>query len=254
MTHPQNDPQRNSPRPTGTPTEAEDSLVVALARAVDRAVRRLDGLDHVMTELAVDVTVLARSLDTRVHPFDGTPGRASGGPSNGASGRATGEREMRSWLLADDHGQAVTDLADLAVWMDAVYLRYRDATVPSCWLWHPEVVEELWWLRCAHTDAYDCETGSWLRVGDWHDRQRPGVVRRITRAVGSCELALHVTDPSHPGRLTSTSTDVSPPAPAPLASAVAQVAAAWTAARATPEPDLGQLAEADRLSGRRSWR
>ena len=82
--------------------------------------------------------------------------------------------------------------------MDAVYLRYRDADCPSCWLWHPEVVEELWWLRQAHADAYHPETGSWLRVGDWHDRQRPGVVRRLVRAVGSCELALHLTDPTAP--------------------------------------------------------
>jgi hypothetical protein len=138
--------------------------------------------------------------------------------------------------------------------MDAVYLRYRDALVPSCWLWHPEVVEELWWLRQAHADAYHPETGSWLRAGDWHERQRPGVVRRITRAVGSCELALHLTDPTHPGRLTGASDYITPPAPAPLTSAVAQIAATWTAARATPEPDAVQLAESDRLSGRRSWR
>jgi hypothetical protein len=237
MTHPQNDPKRNDP---------ENSLVVALARAVDRAVRQVERLDAVVAELAVDVTVLARAMDTRVQP--------SGGASSGASSADASERGVRSWLLADDHDQAVADLADLAVWMDAVYLRYRDAAVPSCWLWHPEVVEELWWLRQAHADAYHPETGSWLRVGDWHDRQRPGVARRILRAVGSCELALHLTDPTHPGRLTGASTYVTPPAPAPLASAVAQVAAAWTAARTTPEPDLAQLAEADRLSGRRSWR
>ena len=236
-----NDPQLPSPA-AGSPTDGEDSLVVALARAVDRAVRRVERLDTAVAQLAADVTVLARALDARVHP------------SGGASSTDTGERGMRSWLLADDHDQAVADLADLAVWMDAVYLRYRDATVPSCWLWHPEVVEELWWLRQAHADAYHPETGSWLRVGDWHDRQRPGVVRRIIRAVGSCELALHLTDPTHPGRLTGASDHVTPPAPAPLTSAVARVAAAWTAARATPEPDVAQLAEADRLSGRRSWR
>jgi hypothetical protein len=241
MTHPQNNPQPAEPV-TGPSTDPEDTLVVALARAVDRAVRRVERLDTAVAQLAADVTVLARALDARVHP------------SGGASSPDTGERGMRSWLLADDHDQAVADLADLAVWLDAVYLRYRDATVPSCWLWHPEVVEELWWLRQAHADAYHPETGSWLRVGDWHDRQRPGVARRIVRAVGSCELALHLTDPTHPGRLTGASSYVTPPAPAPLASAVAQVAAAWTAARTTPEPDLAQLAEADRLSGRRSWR
>src|SRR4051812_15196299 len=241
MTHPRNDP--HSVGPAGSPsTDPEDTLVVALARAVDRAVRRVEGLDTAVAQLAVDVTVLARALDARVHP------------SSGESGADAAERGMRCWLLADDHDQAVADLADLAVWMDAVYLRYRDASVPSCWLWHPEVVEELWWLRQAHADAFHPETGSWLRVGDWHDRQRPGVVRRIVRAVGSCELALHLTDPTHPGRLTGASDHVAAPAPAPLTSAVAQIAAAWTAARAVPEPDAAQLGESDRLSGRRSWR
>ncbi len=236
------DPQPDSPATAGASRDAEDSLVVALARAVDRAVRRVERLDNAMVELAADVAVLARALDTRTYPAPG-----------GASGAGDGERGVRSWLLADDPDQAVADLADLAVWMDAVYLRYRDATVPSCWLWHPEVVEELWWLRQAHADAYHPETGSWIRVGDWHDRQRPGVVRRL-RAVTGCELALHLTDPTHPGRLTGASDYITPPAPAPLTSAVAQVAATWTAARATPEPDAVQLAESDRLSGRRSWR
>lgn len=225
----------------GPPADADDPLVVALARAVERAVRRVEVLDTVIANLAADVTVLARALDARTRPTAGAPGEGDG-PG------------VRSWLLADDPEQAVADLADLAVWMDAVYLRFRDAAVPSCWLWHPEVVEELWWLRQAHADAYHPETGSWLRVGDWHDRQRPGVGRRITRAVGSCELALHLTDPTHPGRLTGASNHVTPPAPAPLTSAVAQVAVAWAMDRTTPEPDVAQLAEADKLSGRRSWR
>ena len=226
----------------GPPTDAEDPVGIALARAVERAVRRVEALDTVVAQLAADVTVLARALDTRTRPTAGAHG-AGDGPG------------VRSWLLADDPEQAVADLADLAVWMDAVYLRYRDATVPSCWLWHPEVVEELWWLRQAHADAYHPETGSWLRVGDWHDRQRPGVVRRITRAVGSCELALHLTE-SSPRRLTGASTQVTPPGPAPLTTAVAQVAAAWVVEGSTPEPDAAQLAESERLSGRspRGWR
>jgi hypothetical protein len=232
------DPQPETP--SGGPlTDARDSAVLALARAVERAVRRVDALDAVTGQLAADVSTLAHALDT--------------GPA-GAPGAGAEDRGVRSWLLAEGPDQAIADLADLARWMDAVYLRYRDAAVPSCWLWHPEVVEELWWLRCAHADAYHPERGSWLRVGDWHDRQRPGVVRRVTRAVGGCELALHLTDRTHPGRLTGASSHVTPPAPAPLTSAVAQVAAAWAADRAAPEPDVAQLGEADRLSGRRSWR
>ena len=230
------------PSPGSPPSAVEPSAVIALARAVERAVRRVEALDTAVAQLAADVTTLARALDTRTPPRDGAPAAGDDAPA------------VRSWLLADDPEQAVADLVDLAGWMDAVYLRYRDAAVPSCWLWHPEVVEELWWLRQAHADAYHPENGSWLRVGDWHDRQRPGVVRRVTRAVGGCELALHLTDPTHPGRLTGASDHVTPPSPAPLTSAVAQVAAAWVVDRATPEPDVAQLAETDRLNGRRSWR
>ena len=63
------DPQPDSPQ-AGRPSDAEDPVVIALARAVDRAVRRVEALDTVVAQLAADVTVLARSLDTRTH-FDG---------------------------------------------------------------------------------------------------------------------------------------------------------------------------------------
>lgn len=42
-------------------------------------------------------------------------------------------------------------LADLIRWVGTVHLRYADAAteLPECWLWHPEVVEELLWLMQA---------------------------------------------------------------------------------------------------------
>ena len=47
-------------------------------------------------------------------------------------------------------------LTDLTRWLDDIYLRYADAarTLPECWLWHPEVVEELIWLMHAWLAAY----------------------------------------------------------------------------------------------------
>ncbi len=211
-----------------------DEAVLALARQVERADRRTEALDRHVAQLAADIGTLARALDTRTQPGSGTePGE--------------GPAPVRSWLLADDPDQALTDLADLAGWMDAVYLRYRDGHVPPCWLWHPDVLEELWWLRRAHADAYAPETGSWLRVGDWHDRQRPGVVRRL-RAIAGCELALHLTDPTSPGWLTGSGSQVRPPDPAPVADAVAAVAQAWATLRTQPEPVSAQLAESDRIS------
>lgn len=38
--------------------------------------------------------------------------------------------------------------------------------------------------------AFDKSAGFRSRIGDWHDRFRPGVVRRLHAAVGGCELAL----------------------------------------------------------------
>ena len=48
------------------------------------------------------------------------------------------------------------DRATLAGWVAGIYLRYLDAaqSLPECWLWHPEVVEELLWLHTAWLHAY----------------------------------------------------------------------------------------------------
>ena len=72
-----------------------------------------------------------------------------------------------------------------------VYLRYPDAALPACWLWHPRRRRGAVVAAHAHADAYHPTTGSWQRVGDWHDRHRPGVAKRVLAAVGTCELALH---------------------------------------------------------------
>lgn len=199
-----------------TPDE-QDSPVVSLARDVERNVRRLGDVEKLVRQLSADVAGLTRRL-------------GAGGSSDVAA--------VRAWLLADDVDQAVTDLADLVAWLDRVYLHYPGAELRSCWLWHPDVVEELWWLRRAHAEAYDPETGSWLRVGDWHDRQRPGVIQRVAKSIGSCELALHA-----PGARRHR-----PPQPVPLTTA-AYGLAEWVAGGVSaeaPAPTTEQLAEAER--------
>jgi hypothetical protein len=107
-------------------------------------------------------------------------------------------------------------------------------------------VEELWWLRAAHRDAYQGPGASWARVGDWHDRQRPGVVRRLDEAIGACELSEH----AESGR-----EDRSAPV-VPLAEAVPVIAGWWAAPNrpaTPPEPSLEQLdqAEAHQKASRR---
>ncbi|MGQ0847186.1 MAG: hypothetical protein ACT4QF_23955 [Sporichthyaceae bacterium] len=89
--------------------------------------------------------------------------------------------------------KAASVLTDLAGWVRTVYLRYPDGAggLPECWPWHPDAVEELLWLRTAWAVAYTGRAASALRVGDWHDRSRPGVARRIRAAVGTCSLENH---------------------------------------------------------------
>jgi hypothetical protein len=155
-------------------TTEPDPTVIALGREVEWLTRRsgavetrIDELADLLQQLATDVATLA----------------ARAGPD--------GDEAVRAWLLTDDTDLALSDLTDLAEWLARVYLRYPDAVLPSCWLWHPAAIEELRALRCAHRDAYDGHRGTWQKVGDWHDRLRPGVVRRLTAAYGSCELREH---------------------------------------------------------------
>jgi hypothetical protein len=134
-----------------------------------------------------------------------------------------------SWLAlpADDNPDAAgTLLADLIGWIGQVYLRYTDAArgLPQCWLWHPDVVEELLWLRGAWHSAYQSGEASVRAAGDWHDRLRPGVARRIADYTRACSLESHL-----PDRATG--------APAvPMAQATEQIAAWWANHRAEPGP------------------
>lgn len=216
----------NSHHPSTTTTPETESTVVALGRAVARALRRLDTVDANVLQLAADVTALGTRLTPSQEPTDDRPGD-------------DGPPAVRSWLLATDTEQAVTDVADLVDWVGRVYVRFTRAQLSSCWLWHPEVIEELWWLRGAHADAFHPEDGSWMRVGDWHDRQRPGVERRVNALLGKCSLSRHV---DRNGR----AADVGEPAPPALVGHHAAVVAHWVATRtAGPVPTETVLAEAE---------
>jgi len=190
-----------------------DPAVTALARQVERLARRQAELDALVRRLGEDVALLL--------PDDPAADDENAGPG--------------SWLAAADPARSRAALADLVEWLDAVYQRYPDASLPSCWAWHPTAVEELWWLRHAHHAAYAGPRACWRDVADWHDRQRPGVTRRLRDALGDCDLVRHA-DPADRGQ---------PPPAAPLARHLGQIAEHWTTTRSTPTPTTEQLSEAD---------
>lgn len=217
-----NDANTNNGATTDGSAYASAGAVAGLARDIEALRRELGELLRLparLDELAGLVTQLAEATATAA-PAE------SGGPS---------------WLdLPTDLDAAVAVLAELTRWLQVVYLRYPDAAagLPDCWLWHPDVIEELLWLMHAWITAYHDENAPITAAGDWHDRYRPGVVRRITTTAGRCSLE------NHQPR------DGQPPPGGPVvpgAAAIEQIATWWATHRtdAPPEPDEWQLATAN---------
>lgn len=218
-----------------TPDDEGDSVVAGLAGEVDqlrREVAELRGLPERVEELAELITRLAEA------------------PTPASSPGQTSTAEATSWLdmptiTGAEAVRAVLD--DLAGWMGTVYLRYADAaqSLPECWAWHPDLVEELLWLKDAWQVAYRSEAASPALAGDWHDRQRPGVVRRIKAVAGMCSIENHDADaPAH-----------RPATDAPLPEAFDVIASWWASDRhetpPTPGPDHHAAARARQTPGTR---
>lgn len=206
--------------PTVTPEQID-----ALSRAIERVTRQQTKQAQQLERLAVAVTEFAER-----------------------SAQRDPEQGVVSWMLVTDPEVALAAVTDLIAWLDQVYLQY-DTSLPSCWMWHPSVVEELLWLRAAHAAAYTGKRPNPIAAGDWHGRHRPGVVERIKAVVGGCELSQHRDgSPRAVGRAL----------PAPLAGAAPWVVEAWCrepAERGFPSPTELQLREAqsadDRAAARR---
>jgi hypothetical protein len=181
--------------------------VAGLAREIEGLRRSLTGFasEAELTRIADLVTDLSQTI---------TAGAASPEPPP-------------SWLtLPTDRDMAATLLADLIGWISQVYLRYTDAAkgLPECWLWHPDVIEELLWLWQAWHGAYQSGEASVRAAGDWHDRLRPGVARRIADYTKACSLESHLPDRA-----------IGAPA-VPLADATEQIAVWWSSHRTEPGP------------------
>jgi hypothetical protein len=213
------------------PSYATTASVAGLAREVEtlrRAVQELRGLPAQVEDLARVVTELAAQVHAKLRRAE--PVCAP------------------SWLdLPSDIETATVLLRDLVAWMGDVYLRYADAaqSLPACWLWHPDVVEELLWLMHAWRAAYRVEDATVAAAGDWHDRYRPGVVRRVKQIAGNCSLDNH--QPRHDSGGPGGARPV-----VPVAEAMAPIAAWWANRRddTPPEPSEEQL---EQTVTRRSW-
>jgi len=171
---------------------------------------QVNELGDLLTALAADVKALAARV-----------------------GKQDTDAAPSSWLLAADGRRAVADLVDLTGWLRRVYLRYPGAVLPSCWAWHPGVVEELWWLRQAHREAYAPTARSVALAGDWHDRLRPGVVARLAVVARDCDLSRH----------TANGDRIQDPPVVPLAGEAEWIAIHWVNG-GTPLPTPDQLAQA----------
>jgi hypothetical protein len=192
-------------------TSAEDpngAAVAGLASELEMLRRKVTPLPGRLDEVAE----LLAELTDRVR-------KQAGRPRTGA---------MPSWLVAPtDPAVTRTVLDELDVWVRTVFLRYRDGatTLPDCWLWHPDVVEELLWLMHAWLAAYQGDNASVGLVGDWHDRYRPGVIRRVKALCGTCSLEVH-----QPGWVETTRQRRRP-------DAASRIALWWAESRNQPGPD-----------------
>jgi hypothetical protein len=154
-----------------------NTAVAGLAREVEAIRRALDD-----TATAAELGRLAKVV-TDLTSMVGPPANPD-------------DASVLSWLAAPaEQAKTVAMLDDLVGWLGTIYLRYADGvrSLPECWMWHPDIVEELLWLHQAWRDAYG-EAGTIRAAADWHDRLRPGVVRRIGDYARACSLENHLPD------------------------------------------------------------
>jgi hypothetical protein len=207
---------------------ARADALAGLAREVDGLRRGLDPLAGVPTR----VDDLARTVAQLADALSAAPPRPGPTPAP-------------SWLAAAADRDATRALLEaLCEWLRRVFLRYPDgaAVLPECWLFHPDVVEELLWLQHAWLAAYEAKGPSVQLAGDWHDRQRPGVVRRLKAAVGSCSKERHQTRAGWGDGPRGA-------AAVPGTDALPTIAGWWATNRDDPAPEPARDLDDDRVPG-----
>jgi hypothetical protein len=202
----------------------------ALGRQVERLAKQVVKNDAQVRSLAGALQRLTERVTAESPASPASPA--------GAGGAGEEPEPLPSWLTTTEFSDAAAMIEALEPWLAAVYLRFPNSELPTCWAWHPHVVEELWWLCQAWYDAYAGPKASWQKVGDWHDRQRPNVVNRLTghqRLGSGCDLGQHVNWAVGPAM--------------PLPDALPHILAAWCSPERQdwpPAPTPDQLADARR--------
>lgn len=153
--------------------------VAGAGRDLEAHRRRLDDLDG-LREQVRSLAVIVNDLSTAA---------ASATPPSARPASWLGWHTQRQNSADPDAAEAL--LRSLMDWLNSVFLRYADAAeaLPECWLWHPDAVEELVCLWQAWGSAYAAT--SVTGASDWHDRLRPGVVRRLKAGLSTCSFDSH---------------------------------------------------------------
>ena len=244
----------DAPAATGPRTATPDLAAVgALVRELDALRRRLDAqVDELTRAIGVcgEQSEEQRArLDTLTEQHTALAAVVSGLAEQVARSLRRGQWPPAvSFLAIGPEPAHIEDRLDALIeWMRQVFLRYADGAtaLPECWLWHPDVVEELTVLHQNWAAAFDPDTGTVALAGDWHDRYRPGVVRRLRATVGNCSLRTHA----------PRDVDEAPAGPeVPFTEAVGRIAAWWGANRYRPAPipTDEDLAAADLIARPRS--
>jgi hypothetical protein len=243
------------------PASAE--ALSGLAREVDALrgkIRPVEGLATQVTELANMVADLADDMAARNRrgellapswlalPWRGQPwlGIATASATDTQDGGGEDAAQAGEVGVVGVDPDALADLLEqLIQWVRRVFLAYPDAagSFPECWLWHPAAIEELLWLWHAWQAAYVADGASARLVGDWHDRFRPGVVRRIKANFDACSLANHASSGPQGNGPRSDEAGESAGVGMPFAESGREMAGWWAAGQqgAGPLPSAGQL-------------
>jgi hypothetical protein len=205
------------------PTRRPDTQE-AIARDIDRLTRRVKDLGDKLgwNDEREEIWKTIQKLAERQNMLASDPAPAEAPTS-------------RAWLLqvGEQPELLVERLTALVEWLDTVFLHYPGAQLPSCWMWHAWLVEELLWLQAYHGDAYS-PRGTGVQQGMWHDQSMPNLVGRITKHAGSCDLSKHI-----PGGQAAKD-----PVAAPLGGHINDVAAAWATTGLAPDPTDEQREDA----------